>query len=400
MTIVTSLSCDFTQQVEVSHTSSAVERDTTKAIESCTILRADHIALPGACRRKPCWRSSRRQPLLPAPAPRLDGAVEASPRLRQWLRSRRLCLALSTGESGKVITLGAGAVGLHGLRRELRFTRRAAAGRQAASMSPPAAGSGASTMLLTEGELYRGADRLCLPSQCRPTGAIGIQDMAAEETGRILVAAAGFNCIARMNSRGDLKPVWRPAFIDKVIREDRCHLSGFCLRDGALAYVTVTAASNVKDGWRQQVSGAGQVIDAAYRTALWPKACTLPHAPRLYRDRLWVLESGTGTLGWVDAEKRSLRALRADPRLPARPALHRRPCAGDDVALARRGRRGRCRHSLDQCEDRQDRPSARVERAPSPMPSTSPSFPARPCRVLAGLSFADPGLEAPQRIAG
>ena len=61
-------------------------------------------------------RASRRlvpQALLaivpPAPIPTpvalprtADDMVEVSPRLVHWLRARKLCLALSTGESGKI----------------------------------------------------------------------------------------------------------------------------------------------------------------------------------------------------------------------------------------------------------------------------------------------------------
>jgi uncharacterized protein (TIGR03032 family) len=168
--------------------------------------------------------------------------------------------------------------------------------------------------VLTGGEQYRGTDRLCLPGQCRPTGAIGIEDLAAEENGKLLVAASAFNCVARMNSRGDLKPVWRPAFIDKIVREDRCHLTGFCLRDGAVAYVTVSAASNEKDGWRQSQNG-GQVIDAVTQEPV-AEGLNRPYAPRLYRNRLWVLESGTGALGWIDPEKRRFEGFAQIPGTP------------------------------------------------------------------------------------
>jgi uncharacterized protein (TIGR03032 family) len=255
---------------------------------------------------------------LPAPVmPTLrasDEMVEASPRLRQWLRARRICLALSTGESGKIITLGAGPSGLTvfdvGCDSPGALLQTEAGLYVAASSRVWRFDD-----VLMDGELFRGADRLCLPGQCRATGAIGIQDLAAEETGRLLVAAAGFNCIARMNSRGDLKPIWRPFFIDGIVREDRCHLTGFCLREGTLAYVTVTAASNTKDGWRQRLSGGGQVIDAATNRTV-ADGLTLPHAPRLYRNRLWVLESGTGSLGWIDLEKRRFERFVQVPGFP------------------------------------------------------------------------------------
>jgi uncharacterized protein (TIGR03032 family) len=240
-------------------------------------------------------------PVMPL-RPALDDRIAPSPRLGRWLQSRRVCLALSTGESGKIITIGAEPSGftvfdvscdLPGALLQTEAGLFVAAHNRVWRFDDA----------LTEGELYQGTDRLCLPSQCRPTGAIGIQDMAVEESGRLLVAASAFNCIAQMNSRGDLKPIWRPSFIDSVVREDRCHLTGFCLREGALAFVTVTAASNEKDGWRPRQSGGGQVIDAAtHRTVA--EGLTRPHAPRLYRNRLWVLEGGTGSLGWIDLAQR------------------------------------------------------------------------------------------------
>jgi uncharacterized protein (TIGR03032 family) len=252
-------------------------------------------------------------PVLRAPAA-LDDVVEASPRLRQWLQSRRICLALSTGESGRIITLGAGASGLAVFDVPCEGP---------GALLPTADGLYVATQsrvwcfddALTGGANYRGADRLCLPSQCRPTGAIGIQDLGVEESGRLLAAVARFNCVARMNSRGDLKPIWRPAFIDGAVRDDRCHLTGFCLRDGALAYVTVTAATNEKDGWRQQTASGGQVIDAATHRAV-AQGLALPRAPRLYRDRLWILESGSGALGWIDLQSKRFERLAELPGFP------------------------------------------------------------------------------------
>jgi uncharacterized protein (TIGR03032 family) len=39
----------------------------------------------------------------------------------------------------------------------------------------------------------------------------------------------------------------------------------------------------------------------------------MPHSPRWYRDRLWVLESGEGGLAWMDLENRELHTV---ARLP------------------------------------------------------------------------------------
>ena len=251
-------------------------------------------------------------PALPAPAS-LDRVVETSPRLLQWLRSRRVSLAVSTGASGKIITLGATPDGL-------KVFDVGCDGPGALLLTEKGLYVTAQTRLwrfddvLTEGERSGGTDRLCLPGQCRPSGAVGIEDLAAEETGKLLVAASAFNCIARMNSRGDLKPIWRPAFIDKIVREDRCHISGFCMSGGAPAYVSVMAASNQKDGWRDTRNG-GQVIDAVTHRVV-AEGLKAPFAPRLYRNKLWVLESGSGALGWIDLETRRFECFAQVPGTP------------------------------------------------------------------------------------
>ena len=334
-------------------------------------------------------------PSVPAPAA-LNGAVEASPRLQQWLRTRRVCLALSTGESGKIITLGAGPSGL---------TVFDVSCDTPGALLPTPAGLYVAAHsrvwrfddVLTAGEFYRGTDRLCLPSQCRPSGAIGVQDFAVEESGRLLVAAAGLNCIARMNSRGDLKPLWRPAFIDKIVREDRCRLTGFCLREGALAYVTVTAATNQKDGWREYKASGGQVIDAVtHRTVA--EGLALPSAPRLYRNRLWILERGSGGLGWIDLEKRRFEPLAQVPGFPRGLRF-----MGDHALVTTSRRRGEQGGNAGIYWV--NLKTGKIDHRLSLKGSIAEAIdvaviPGETVPRLAGLSLADSGLESPQRIAG
>jgi uncharacterized protein (TIGR03032 family) len=326
-------------------------------------------------------------PVDPAPIVS-QSLIEASPRLLQWLRSRRVCFAVSTGESGKVITLGAGPDGLIAfdvgcdVPGALLLTEKGlhVAGQRRLWRFDDA---------LSDGESFQGADRLCLPSQCRPTGAIGIEDLAVEESGKLLAAVSAFNCVARINSRGDLKPVWRPSFIDKIVREDRCHLSGFCLRDGAVAYVTVTAASNAKDGWREGNNG-GQVIDAAAQRSV-AEGLDQPRAPRLYRGRLWVLESGSGALGWIDREQRRFEHFAQVPGV-ARGLRF----VGDHALVMTSGAAGI--HWINLKTGKADhRLSLRGSIAEAIDVAV---IPGESVPRLAGLSFADSGLEEPERIAG
>jgi uncharacterized protein (TIGR03032 family) len=326
-------------------------------------------------------------PVHPAPLVS-ERLIDATPRLLQWLRSRRVCLAVSTGESGKIVTLGAGPDGFItfdvgcDVPGALLLTEKGlhvAAQRRLWRFDDA----------LSDGECFHGTDRLCLPSQCRPTGAVGIEDLAVEESGKLLAAVSAFNCVARINSRGDLKPVWRPSFIDKIVREDRCHLTGFCLREGAVAYVTITAASNAKDGWRACNNG-GQVIDAAtHRTVA--EGLDQPRAPRLYRNRLWVLESGSGALGWIDCERRRFEHFAQLPGV-ARGLRF----VGDHALVMTSGAAGI--HWINLKTGKTDhRLSLRGSIAEAIDVAV---IPGESVPRLAGLSFADSGLEEPQRIAG
>jgi uncharacterized protein (TIGR03032 family) len=249
---------------------------------------------------------------------------------------------------------------------------------------------------LNDGEHYRGADRLCLPSQCRPTGAIGIQDLAVEESGRLLVAAAEFNCVARMNTRGDLKPIWRPPFIDKIVREDRCHLTGFCLRDGMLAYVTITAASNEKDGWRQR-GAEGQVMGTATMHIVGENL-DAPCAPRLYRDRLWLLESGAGALGWMDSETRRFERFAQFPGTPRGLRF-----LGDHalVATAREPGEAKSLAGIHWVNLKTGQTDHRLWlKAPIAEAVDIAVIPGEAVPRLAGLSLADSGSQPSRRIAG
>jgi uncharacterized protein (TIGR03032 family) len=83
--------------------------------------------------------------------------------------------------------------------------------------------------------------------------------------------------------------------------QDRCHLNGLALVDGRAAYVTTVSQSDVADGWRDRRSDGGCVVDVRSNRVV-ATGLSMPHSPRWYRDRLWVLNSGTGYFGHIDFE--------------------------------------------------------------------------------------------------
>jgi uncharacterized protein (TIGR03032 family) len=64
-------------------------------------------------------------------------------------------------------------------------------------------------------------------------------------------------------------------------------------------YVTAVSKSDTIDGWRDRRFDGGIVIDVQSGKIVMG-GLSMPHSPRLYRDKLWVLNSGTGELGWIE----------------------------------------------------------------------------------------------------
>jgi uncharacterized protein (TIGR03032 family) len=111
-----------------------------------------------------------------------------------------------------------------------------------------------------------------------------------------------FSCIARPDARHSFRPLWKPSFISRYAAEDRCHLNGLAMRDGQPAFATCVARSDANEGWREHRTDGGLLLDIASGEV----ACaglSMPHSPRWYRDRLWLVNAGSGEFGYVDLER-------------------------------------------------------------------------------------------------
>jgi len=87
--------------------------------------------------------------------------------------------------------------------------------------------------------------------------------------------------------------------VSRLAAEDRCHLNGLAMKEGRPAYVSAIAETDVVDAWREHRAGGGVVVDGAAGEIV-ARGLSMPHSPRWYRDRLWLLNSGTGEFGHVE----------------------------------------------------------------------------------------------------
>ena len=156
--------------------------------------------------------------------------------------------------------------------------------------------------VLLPGNLHNGNDRLYVPKIGYTTGDLDIHDITVESSNRVMFVNTLFGCLATLADRASFTPLWRPPFLSALVPEDRCHLNGLAVRDGNVRYVTAVAQSDVVDGWRDRRRDGGCVIDVQTGDVV-VGGLSMPHSPRWFREKLWVLNSGTGEFGSVDLEK-------------------------------------------------------------------------------------------------
>ncbi len=143
-------------------------------------------------------------------------------------------------------------------------------------------------------------DRHYVPRVAHTTGDLDIHDIGVMADGRIVFVNSLFSCLATLSPTHAFRLYWKPPFISKLAAEDRCHLNGLAMQDGVPAYVTATSRSDVVNGWRARRAEGGTLIDVRTDAIVTDKL-SMPHSPRWHDGRLWLLNSGTGHLGYIDA---------------------------------------------------------------------------------------------------
>ncbi|TWU25721.1 TIGR03032 family protein [Bythopirellula polymerisocia] len=141
-------------------------------------------------------------------------------------------------------------------------------------------------------------DACFLPRRSHTTGDVQIHEMAWVDDELWFVNTA-FSCLATRSEINSFEPHWRPKFITELVPGDYCHLNGLATRDGRIRYVTALGETDTPGGWRENKRDGGVLIDVDSNEVI-VRGLSMPHSPRWYRDKLWLLESGNGTIGTVD----------------------------------------------------------------------------------------------------
>jgi uncharacterized protein (TIGR03032 family) len=228
--------------------------------------------------------------------------LAGSRNLPSWLREQRAALAFTTYQTGKLFLIG--------LKPDdtLSVFERTFERGMGLAASPDARTLWMSSVYqlwrfenaLPAGERAPGGyDALYLPQLAYTTGDVDAHDIGLDAAGQPIFVNTLFSCLAAPSASHSFRPVWRPPFISRLAAEDRCHLNGLAMRDGAPAFVTAVSTSDVHEGWREKRRDGGVIIDVA-SGELVARGLSMPHSPRWHEGRLYVLNSGAGELGTVD----------------------------------------------------------------------------------------------------
>ncbi|MDF0555340.1 TIGR03032 family protein [Kamptonema sp. UHCC 0994] len=154
-------------------------------------------------------------------------------------------------------------------------------------------------------------DACYLPRRTHITGDIDIHEMAYTND-ELWFINTRFSCLCTLDKTHSFVPRWRPNFINAYDLSDRCHLNGLSIRNNQPQYITALGETNEAAGWRKNKTNGGILIDIPSNEIIC-RGLSMPHSPRWYREELWVLESGNGSLAKVDLTSGKLTAVAQVP---------------------------------------------------------------------------------------
>jgi uncharacterized protein (TIGR03032 family) len=151
-------------------------------------------------------------------------------------------------------------------------------------------------------------DSLWLPRITFHTGQVDMHDIAFGNDG-IYAINTSFSCLCKVDGNFNFRPIWQPKFIDKLASEDRCHLNGLVMIEGKPKYVTALGTSNTPQGWRDNITEGGVLIDIETDEVILD-GLAMPHSPRMHNNDLYVLQSAKGELIKVNIEEKTYEVVK------------------------------------------------------------------------------------------
>ena len=219
-----------------------------RIVESNAAPAADEaIAAPppsaeGAAAQKPAAQQQQQQQ-------QQQTTISTSRGFADFLATNRLSLALTSYQTGQLMLIGAlldgqlsvfqrnfvRAMGLWATPQRLFLATIAQIWRLENVLGPG--------QLATQQKIHY--ERLYVPRMSHTTGDVDAHELAVDGKDRLVFVNTKYSCLATAHTVHSFKPVWKPKFISKLAPEDRCHLNGLAMQNGAPKYVTAVSRFDV-----------------------------------------------------------------------------------------------------------------------------------------------------------
>lgn len=229
----------------------------------------------------------------------------------ELLDQLNISLIMSTYQAGKVILLSSDGRQMHQLVRD--FPRPMGIALKGDMMA--LAGALSVTVLRTDPVLAKTYpekpdtyDAFYYPVTMMRTDYVDIHDIAFTTQGLVGVNTA-FSCLSRLDGLYSFHPIWWPSFIHELVPLDLCHLNGMAVDEASnIRYVTAFGETASKEGWREHKLTSGVLIDTITGEIVLNKL-PMPHSPRIYQGKVFMLLSATEEFVQVDVSSRSYRVI-------------------------------------------------------------------------------------------
>ena len=242
------------------------------------------------------------QPKPPVDLTRLRVEKSCSRGLASWLAGHRVSLAISSYQTGRIYLVGSDRQGRVSFYERIFERAMGIVGNAQRIYLGGLYQLWRLENVLRPNETMHGQfDKCYVPRNAQTIGDLDIHELGIRRNGKVVFVNTKYSCLSELSQTHSFKAVWKPPFISKLAPEDRCHLNGLAMVDGEPKYVTAVCRSDAVDGWRDRRQDGGVVIDVTTDEIVC-EGLSMPHSPRWANGRLWVLNAGTGHLGWVDFE--------------------------------------------------------------------------------------------------
>ncbi|RLD48643.1 MAG: TIGR03032 family protein [Bacteroidetes bacterium] len=144
-------------------------------------------------------------------------------------------------------------------------------------------------------------DGIYVPRAKYYTGYVAMHDMEFLDDDKIIGVNTLFSCLAYVNNKYSFTPFWKPPFISKLVSEDRCHLNGIAVENNKIKFITALGKTDSSQGWREHKTNGGIVMEYPSGKIITDKLA-MPHSPRVYDGKLYLLNSAQGELIHIDPE--------------------------------------------------------------------------------------------------